>query len=335
MPTKTAKALIGVGAFTIAMAALVPTALTPALKKAPAKETLTTHSRSNGQILNSATGQMEPVTVDLQREITPAVNGKGGYLGDRTNGVYHEVLTLGRVGPDGEATFTDARGRFAALKAGERNIAFNRNTGKGVSGYPKAYDVTGAQTVKFPFGTKKTTYSYLDQTSGKGWPVSYSGTTKVDGLEVYVFKGTVPEVNLGQYGVLTGTQTLYSNKARTVYVEPVTGSIVSSETAPLTKIKFANGTVETALDIDNLVPTKETIADRVAAAKSDKSKVQMLDRAPYVLGALGLLLIGGGALTNRRRKDAQPEQPTDRPDVSGKLPTPRDEPAADPARVRH
>ena len=240
-----------------------------------------------------------------------------------------QLLTLGRVDSDGDPITVDARGRFVGLKAGEKNIAFDRSTGKGVSGYAGSYAVTGAQTVKFPFGTKKTTYDYLDQTSGRAWPVSYSGTTSVKGLEVYVFKGTVPEVSLGQYGVLEGTDTLYSNKGRTVYVEPVTGSIVSSETAPTTKIKFADGSVKTALDIANLVPTDETIADRVAAAKSDKRSVQMLQRAPYALGVLGALLLAGGAFLSRRRRDAQPEQPSTRPDVSGSLPAPRSEIALD------
>jgi hypothetical protein len=330
-------ALMGAGAFTIALAVLVPAAIAPALEKAPAKEDLTTHSRSAAKILNSATGQMEDITVDLTRVISPAVDGKGGYLGSSDVGVYHELLSLARVGADGDVQAVDARGRYTGLRAGESTIAFDRSTGVGkLNVYGETWHTTG-QTVKFPFGTKKQTYQYFDQTSKRAWPVSYTATTKVKGLEVYVFKGSIPETSLGQYGVLTGTDTLYSNTGRTVYVEPVTGSIVSSETAPQTSIKFADGKVSPALLVENLVPTDATIANRVDAAKGDKSKVQMLQRAPYVLGALGLLLLVGGLYLylSRRRTVVQPGQHAARPDVSGKLPTPRSEPAVDPARSRH
>jgi hypothetical protein len=90
--------------------------------------------------------------------------------------------------------------------------------------------------------------------------------------------------------------------------------------------------VKPALLVDNLVPTKETIADRVADAKSRKSQVQLLKRAPYALGILGLLLIGGGLATGRRRRATASGT---RPDVGGVLPTPRDEPALDPSKVKH
>ena len=334
MPNLTAKALLGAGAFSVAMAALVPVALTPALAKAPAKEDVTTHSRSQAQILNAATGKLEPTTVDLTRKITTATDAKGKYRGTGDVAVYPELLNLARVLPDGTVYTVDARGRYAGLRAGEFTIAFDRKTGAGKPGVlGDTYGTTG-QTVKFPFDTQKKTYEYFDQTSKRAWPVSYSGTTKVQGLTVYVFKGTIPEVSLGQYGELKGTDTLYSNTGRTVYVEPVTGSIVSSETAPQTSIKFADGSVKQALLVENLVPTKEAIADRVSAAKSSKSKVQALHAAPWVLGVLGLLLLAGGAALSGRRRHRAAAQGGPRPDVSGVLPSPRSEPAVDPARVR-
>ena len=328
MPTKLATSLVGAGAFCLALAAAVPLAVAPALLKAPAKENVTTHSRSAAQKLNTATGELEPLTIDLTRKITTATDAKGKYLGDGTVGVYQELLSLAPVGSDGDVESVDARGRYSGLRAGEGTIAFDRKTGQGVVGkYGETWHTTG-QTVKFPFDTQKKTYEYYDQTSKRAWPVSYSSTTKIDGLTVYVFKGTIPETSLGQYGVLEGTDTLYSNKGRTVYVEPTTGSIVSSETAPQTSIKFADGSVKQALLVDNLVPTKETIADRVAFTKDTLSKVHMLQRAPWALGALGLLLLAGGGLLGRRRAAAA-DVVAPRPDVSGQLPTPRAEAKVD------
>lgn len=338
MATKTATVLLGAGAFALALAGLVPATVAPALQKAPATENLETHSRSAAKIYNIASKQLEDIEVDLTRKITPAVDGKGGYLGTSDVAVYHELLALVRVDADGALTPVDARGEFRGIRAGESNIAFDRSTGEGVAGYEDTYDVVGAQTVKFPFGTEKKAYDYLDQTSGRAWPVRYARTTTIDGLEVYVFEGTVPEVSLGQYGPLEGTDTLYSNKARTVYVEPVTGSIVSSETAPLTKVKFADGAVRTVLDVQNLVPTKQTLADRVAAAKDSKRSVQLLGAAPYVLGLLGLVLLGLGVVSLRRHRgttvDLTDSTPARRTGIRAKLPLPRHEPTVDPARVQ-
>ncbi len=333
MPTKLTTSLIGAGSFSLALAVALPLAIAPALMKAPASEDVTTHSRSAAQKLNSATGELEPITVDLTRRLTTQTDTNGKYLGSGDVAAYHELLSLAVVGPDGDVQSVDARGRYSGLRAGESTIAFDRATGAGVKGqFGETWNTT-AQTVKFPFDVQKTTYEYYDQTSRRGWPVSYDSTTKIDGLEVYVFKGSIPETSLGQYGVLEGTDTLYSNKGRTVYVEPVTGSIVSSETAPQTSVKFATGTVSPALLVDNLIPTEETIADRVAFSKSIKAKVQLLQRAPWVLGVLGLLLLAGGGLLGRRRP-AVVEPTTTRPDVSGVLPVPRREPAPERRPVK-
>jgi hypothetical protein len=335
LPNLPVKALLGAGAFAVAMAVLVPVALTPALVKAPAKVNVTTHSRSQGQILNAATGKLEPVTVDLTRRLTTATDPKGNYRGTSEVASYHELLNLARVLPDGTVYSVDARGRYAGLKASEFTVAFDRKSGAGKPGVlGDTYGTTG-ETVKFPFDAQKKTYQFYDQTSKRAWPVTYARTTKVDGLRVYVYKGSIPQVSLGQYGELKGTDTLYSNNGISVSVEPVTGAIVSIETAPQTSIKFADGTVTPALLVDNLIPTKATIADRVSDAKSKKNQVQALHAAPWALGALGLLLLAGGAALGRRRRTVAEAPAGPRPDVSGKLPTPRSEPAVDPARTRH
>ena len=333
MPTKTATALTGIGAFAIAMAALTPTVAAPALKKAPLREDVTTHSRSAAQILNPATGELEPATVELQRHLSTARGKNGKALGSSSTAAYQEVLTLTRVSADGSVSTLDARGRFIGLTASTGVMAFDRATGAGKVGADgETYHTTG-QIVKFPFDTKKGTYQYYDQTSKKAWPVSYTRTTKVDGLSVYEFKGTVPEQHLGQYGVLPGTDEIYSNAGRTVLVEPKTGEIVSSTTSPQISIKFEDGSVKQALLIDSLVPTAATVKDRVGQAKSDKRMLGLLSAAPWALGGLGVVLLGLAlGLTRRRRAGA--DVPASRPDVSGALPTPRAEPAVDPAKTR-
>ncbi len=332
MRSKAATGLVGTGVFALGLAVLFPLVVTPALLKAPAEINLTTHSRSEAQKLDPATDTLVPVTVDLTRKLTTHTN-KGKIAGSDSVGVYDELLDLKQVNADGTLpSSTAADGSYQGIVARSSVVAFDRKTGRGVSKYGDTWSTSG-QTVKFPFGTKKRTYNFYDQTSGRAWPVSFVRTTKVKGLEVYEFHGTIPEISLGQYGALAGTDTLYSNAGRTILVEPVTGSIVSQTTSPHTSIKLPDGTVTPALVVQELVPTDATVAERVKYSKHVKSEANLLHAAPWVLGVLGLLLLAGGiVLTVRaaRRSDVVPER---RPDVTGAVPQPRQEPAVDPSRV--
>lgn len=334
MRQKLATALIGVGAFGIGLAVLIPIAVAPTFLKAPTEIDLETHSRSEAQKLNSETGKLESVTVDLTRRLTTHKGANGKLVGSGDVGSYDELLNLAPV-VNGEVQTLDASGAYTGLRAGSSTVAFDRHDGAGKAGQLGDTWNTKGQTVKFPFGADKKTYQYYDQTSRQAWPVDYVRTTTVKGLQVYEFHGTIPQVSLGQYGVLTGTDTLYSNAGRTVLVEPVTGSIVSSTTSPQTSIKFANGVVTPALLVEELVPTDATVTERVNYAKDSKSKAQLLQRAPWVLGLLSLLLLGGGIRGKRRRVIVLPAGSPSRPDVSGALPTPRGEPAVDRSKAEH
>jgi hypothetical protein len=293
--------LVGAGAFLLALGVLVQTLVAPGIVKAPAKIDLVTHSRSAAQQLNSATGKLEPIQVDLTRTLSTHADAEQQFTGTANTGVYNDLLSLARVGADGEVQTVDARGRYIGLRAQSLVVAFDRKTGEGRPGILGDTYGTAGQTVKFPFDTQKTTYPYFDQPSLRAWPVTYTRTTTVKGLEVYEFKGTIPQVELGQFGALEGTETLYSNNGRTVLVEPVTGSIVSSTTAPQTSIRFANGSVVPALLIDSLVPTDATISERVSYAKGSKRLALAMSRAPWVLGALGLVMLAFGLWGRRRR----------------------------------
>lgn len=339
MPHKTASALIGAGAFSLALAVLVPTVISSAVLKAPAEIDLETHSRSSAQKLNTATGQLETITVDLTRKLSTHAKDDDSLAGSAKVGVYDELLNLAPV-VGGEVQTVAPDGKYTGLRAGESVVAFDRSTGEGVPDYQDdTWDTTG-QTVKFPFDTQKKTYEYYDQTSRRAWPVEFVRETEVKGLDVYEFHGTIPQISLGQYGVLEGTDTLYSNTGRTLLVEPVTGSIVSSTTSPQTSIRFPDGSVKPALLVEELVPTDATVAERVDYAEGSKRSALAVQRAPWALGALGLLLLAGGVallLRGRRRTvvdlDAEGE-PRERPDVSGILPPARSE-APGRAHIRH
>lgn len=315
MRRKTANALLGGGAFCLALAALTATVAQPALLKAPKENSVVTQSTGSASKLNATTRTYETIQANLSRTLTTHLeDGKVAGNGDVAS--YNEKLDLSQVGADGTVQSFDAAGTYTGLTLRTSVVAFDRKSGAGVPGAQGDTWDTTAQTVKFPFGAKKTTYELYDQTSANAYPVSFVKETKVNGLDVYEYFGTIPQVNLGQYGALAGVDQLYSNSGRTILVEPVTGSIVSQTTTPQISLEMADGTVTPALSFTTpLTPTDATIAERVADAKDSKSKAQLLQRAPWVLGALGLvLLVLGAGMTFRGRRSSTPDQ-SDRPDA--------------------
>lgn len=313
--------LLGGAAFFLALAALTATVVEPALLKAPREQLVQTFSTGSAEVLNSATGELEEVELGLRRVVsTYLVDGEPA--GDGDTAVYAERLVLGRLSSSGELEVVDdgetdnpatpEDERVQALRIGDLVGAFDRKSGAGRPDHDgDTYDTDGL-TFKFPFDTQRRTYDAYDQTAGAAYPVEYVETIQVQGLTVYRFTGTVPEIEQGQYGVLEGSAQSYSNAGREFLVEPVTGSIVSISTAPETRLRLTPSSPEVvALRVDPqspLTPDEATITDRVDEAKDSKSQAQLLQRAPLVLVALGLALLIGGVLSlvlGRGRRDGE------------------------------
>ena len=74
---------------------------------------------------------------------------------------------------------------------------------------------------KFPFDVEKKSYPFWDGTVGRAVNVVYDGTVTLDGIETYKFPNTVEDEPID---VAEGVPGTYTNV--TVYVEPMTGSII-------------------------------------------------------------------------------------------------------------
>ena len=71
-------------------------------------------------------------------------------------------------------------------------------------------------------------------------------------------------------------------------------------------------------------------------ARTGPPRVWASPLIPWALGAIGLVLLGSGVVLGRRKRTVVlPADGSARPDVSGVLPTPRDEPAVDRAKAKH
>ena len=201
-----------------------------------------------------------------------------------------------------------------AQEAFTEKFAVNRHTGKviawsGDQENGKALRHTG-YTVKFPFGTKKTTYPYWDSSIEKSMSMKYAGTDKIDGLTVYRFEGTVPRQTLvteptketpgflfGQPKSSPGVKAKYTYaNDRTIWVEPQTGAFIKVTEAQqqwLTDPTTGKSVqvLRTTSAFDNA-----TVKANVDEYKGKASQLKALKLAPWVLGILGLLLLIGGVV---------------------------------------
>lgn len=316
--------LVGAGVFCLVLALLVLTVAQPRLLKAPTDNAVATESLGTARILDAATQSYNEQTLRLDRILRNATSGTSD------TAVYAEQLRIYPVNADGDVLLRSGGtaptpfedGEFVGSRLDNLVVAFDRKTGEGKPDVPEDTYGTTAYTVKLPFGTEReidgepATYDFFDQTSGQAFPITYTGTETIDGLEVYRFEGGIDPIVLDQqFGELEGTRTGYENKGRTVLVEPVTGSIVSIVTSPVSSIVAPDGTQTVALEVTApLTPTADTIAERVAEAQDSKSSANLISfTLPLILGVLGVVLLLAGLLLLARRARSGDDE-DDRPE---------------------
>jgi hypothetical protein len=342
MVSKSASVLVGAGVFSLSLAGLTVAVVQPALFKAPTIFSTTTDFVGTGSHIDTDTGKLVSGAVTLKRSTgthTHTVNGKR--VADATGSVVTYDIY-------GDTSFTADGGTTAVnLSKTLSTYAFDRSTGqlqRGDHG-PATVAAPGVYAIKLPFGAKKTSYQYYDDNTGTTTTMSYIGEKTINGLKAYEYSYSVPGTDMGALpvvgavpGAWVGEPSVASVPAHQfvsvtehVYFEPVTGSPVGATVDERVWAQTASGKTVDLVLVNGLHVTPASQASVIKDAKASKSKVQLLQRAPYVLGALAVLLLGGGLFLRRRHQDAPVGA---RPDVSGILPTPRDEPAVEPSKIR-
>lgn len=297
--------LVGLGVFLLTLAVLLPTVVVPRVEKAPLDASSVTVASGTGSYLNPT--NLEFVEQD-DITVTRVVRGDVEVSGDDV-AMYDVSQTV-------EATEVGE-----PLNVVTERVLFDRSTGEGTGGTGDNPRHEGAYVVKLPFDTERSDYELWDATAARAYPVSFVGETEVDGVELYQFSGSVPELRRAQQGVpgrLVGApdtasvfvEEYYTND-RTILVEPRTGSIVGS-TSSSTRVwrpsEFGNNDVgqETTIFSAQVETTDETVDQLLSEARDAKSRLDLLGRTlPIVLGLLGLLaLVGGLLLLGRRERRA-------------------------------
>jgi hypothetical protein len=294
------KLLAGAGATLVGLG-LAAAVATPLLLKAPVTQTSHLTASGTARLLDPVSGTQRTGTFVQDTRISGRRNGSNVVA------TYQQRATQ---------SFVDAAGARRQLATSTLTQAFDRRTGEGRPGAAGDTLGTRAHLFKLLFGTRKQTYRIWDETAKRAVPLVYTGEKRVRGLPAYVFTRDVPPTDLGPLpvfravpGSFVGHPELasiaahewYESRGGTLYVEPVTGSIVGGASSPHLWAQTASGQRVDLLTVTGATPEPADAARLVRDAKQARAQVLLLRRAPWVLGALGALLLPGSVAAARRR----------------------------------
>jgi hypothetical protein len=199
-----------------------------------------------------------------------------------------------------------------------RTFAFNRRTGQlvnccGESINGKPVRQTGYSGSVFPFGTKKQTYDVFDTTLLRPVPFVYSGTTSVNGIQVYEFTENIapttvatlkiPGALIGQKAALL-TMSEVDQIHLVDYVDPVTGALLNvNEHQTVTLRDPASGATAALLYDADLIATPATVAHTTALDSGGRDELALVETIlPIVFGIVGAVALAGGIFLARPRR---------------------------------
>jgi hypothetical protein len=282
--------LLAVGGFLIALAVLAKFYASDAVRVTPL----------NIDAVQVLTGEAaigsEPVVPVQATNTTLADSEKS----DSDVVVFHNSTCLVKVigVTPGCVASDDPENRLVSVT--EDTFATSRKTGLSVN--DSKYLPAGATehkglVNKFPFDTKKQTYPYWDALVGNTFDAKYDGTDKVDGVDTYKFKVDITDAPAE---VTDGVQGKYSSQ-RTIWVEPVTGSILKQTEKQQRVANDGSNVIDLSIDMD--LPSSKQMADEA------KTNLRLLSLVGTWLPIGGLLvglvtLLGGLALAVGDRRKA-------------------------------
>jgi hypothetical protein len=176
-------------------------------------------------------------------------------------------------------------------------------------------DVQGV-TVTFPFGTEQRDYEVWNATTQQTFAARFVGEDEVEGVEVYRFEQEIPDTVLRSTPVpaalagATGEGTVeadivYSN-VRTLWVEPTSGVVVTSQESPSTRLVGPDGTEGATILRADITADPETVRAGAERAVENRDRIALISRTiPLAVAGLGLLLvIAGLVLVTRSQRGA-------------------------------
>jgi hypothetical protein len=148
-----------------------------------------------------------------------------------------------------------------------------------------AEPVEGLQN-KWPFDVEKKTYGYWDDTAGGVFPAEFEDTEEIDGVETYRFHQVITDAPIEVTDGVSGT---YSTD-KTIWVEPVTGSIVNQSYHQVRETDEGDNFI--TLD---LAFTPEEVQESIDDARTNRDQIKLIRSIVPLVGfvvGIPVLLIG-------------------------------------------
>lgn len=294
--------LLGLGAFLLAAALAVRLFLEPALVKYPLDQTAspTAQGTDIDYFDLAAAEQLSGLEADVRQQVE----------GDPASPAAGDDVAVWNFG----STITATDGTL--LNAGTYRVCIDRRGAVAVEcdvdhvDYDDDVAVEGL-TLTFPFGTEQKDYDVFNSTTRQAFPATFEGVEEMEGLEVYRFQVSIPDPVVRELDVPAsvagadgdGTVTaevVYSNE-RTIWVEPTSGVIVTSQETPRTVLVGPDGEEAATILAGTFAGDEDTIADGVERAEDISGQITMVRTVlPLALLGLGLLAILIGIRLVRR-----------------------------------
>jgi hypothetical protein len=295
------------GVLLIAAAVSLPTWVTSMVVKFPLDEhqTATLTAGNASYFSQKALKERTGVTISATYTIT----GDPG-KGSSSVAVWNQVSTV-----------TDVT-NHELISQTTRTFAFDRRTaqlvdccGASVNG-DKSVHQTGMLGYVFPFGTQKQTYQVYDTTLKRTAPFTYTGTSTVNGIPVYVFTQDVAPTQVATLpipGALLGlkasvvTMGEFDQQHQVYYVDPETGALVNVREHQIVTLRDpgTRAVVKVLYDAD-LSVTPGTLKTVTALDSSGRDELALLTTIlPITFGVAGAVALAAGIFLARGRRGGE------------------------------
>ncbi|HEY7047682.1 MAG TPA: DUF3068 domain-containing protein [Jatrophihabitantaceae bacterium] len=301
--------LIGLGVFGLVFAGLVRFWAYPNGEKTPLNLDIPIIATGPAQVYDATSGQLQ--SVQLRADRTVKVDSQAS---DSKNVVVNERLciVIQKDNPPPCVSGHDPR----LLSYTTDRVAADRKTAEAVNNPKYGENVNGDTSVKhvglsykWPFHVKKKTYQFFNPDVAIASPATYEGTEKINGLTLDKFVSVTSKMEADVFPGVPG----YYTDTRTVWIDPVTGTIVKGNEHQLRQFRGGQLDGQTAVDL-NLTFDDATVKYQTNKAKDGRDQIELASFWLPLAGLLvGVLALAGGILLLFVFKGKQPPPPSDVP----------------------
>lgn len=306
--------VLGVGVLCLALVPLVHWYVLPRVEVLPLDENATSVSTGQGTYFDQSSLKVAgPVTLTVTTHVIGDVTAgqASGYAVWDVSTTVDTPDSLGQQDPRRSLDWTL-----------ERWVG-DRSTDQPVNCCGESPHFAGDAYVKFPFNVGRQTYDYWNPKAKQAFPVRYTGTVEVSGLQLYRFQGTVPPTRIGSTqvpGTLVGRKTTamtnvdeyYQDKGTEIDVDPISGIPVVTVQHTVTTFRLPGESTDRLTLLAATFTTDRASKDSlVALVKDTDAKLRMVARTlptAALVGGSVLVVLGIGmvvlAVLRSRRTSA-------------------------------